>query len=124
MSKVDEVTLGDLRKSFVRYRPFVAVVAAIALLMIVLPGKNSGGGATSANAAGTPYAQSGNVTAGGDGGTEGTGTDGSSTAGGAQAPGAPNVSSGGSGGTASAGTGSSGASGGGSGGGGGGGNQV
>jgi hypothetical protein len=71
MSKIDEVTLGDLRKTLVRYRPFIAVVVAIALLMIVLPGRDDGNGTggTTATAAGTPYAESGNVIAG-DGGDQ------------------------------------------------------
>jgi hypothetical protein len=65
MSKLDEVTLGDLRKALVRYRPFISVVVAIAALMVLLPGRDSGGGIdTQSTAAGTPYAESGNVTAG------------------------------------------------------------
>ena len=58
MSKIDEVTIGDLKQSFIRYRPFIAVVAAVALLMVVLPGKGTpGAGTTDANAAGVAYGQ-------------------------------------------------------------------
>jgi hypothetical protein len=52
MSKMDEVTFGDVGRAFNRYRPFIAVVACIALLMIVLPGRGGGGGAALAGAGG------------------------------------------------------------------------
>jgi hypothetical protein len=114
--KLDEVTLGDLRKSLVRYRPFLGVVVAIAALMVVLPGKDSPqGGSTNANAAGTPYALSGGsgpsggsgdaATGGGAAGASTTPTGGATTA--------PTVSSGG--GTVGGGGGSAGGTGSGSG---------
>ena len=60
MSKIDEITLGDVRRSLVRYQPFIAVVVAVAALMVLLPGKQSG---TTIAAGGdgessTPYAES------------------------------------------------------------------
>jgi hypothetical protein len=84
MSKIDEYTFGDVRQAFVRYRPFIAVVACIALLMVVLPGRAGPGTASQATAAGTPYAQTG---AGGD--TEvvaGDGTTAVTTADGVEVP--------------------------------------
>lgn len=43
MNRLDQITLGDLARALARYRPFVAVVAAIAAIAVFLPG----GGATS-----------------------------------------------------------------------------
>src|SRR5688500_9500693 len=38
MGNWQSVTLGDLGKAFARYRPFVAVVAAVVLVVAFLPG--------------------------------------------------------------------------------------
>jgi len=95
MSKIDEITFGDVRVALLRYRPFIAVVACIALLMVVLPGRPGPGGGTQANAAGTtPYAQTGaggdQTVVAGDGTTVSTTPDGVPV----PTPGAPGVSGG------------------------------
>jgi hypothetical protein len=103
MAKLDEVTLGDLRKSFVRYRPFIGVVVAIAALMIVLPGKTTGGGGRETAAAGTAYGQeankNGGVAAGGGNATGNsvvTAADGSTPGGGSASSGGGSAAIGGS----------------------------
>lgn len=114
MSKIDEVTIGDLRKSFVRYRPFIAVVAAIAALMIVLPGKGTGTGvATNAGAGSdTPYAESLGGGEGGDTTVDAGASGGGAGAGATQGQGGKGAAGGGTsgaaGGAATAGRGSSG----------------
>jgi hypothetical protein len=96
MAKIEEVTIGDLKQGFVRYRPFIAVVAAIAALMIVLPGKGGGGPSTQASTTvGTAYGQDGaQVDAGGGSSTTVAGGNGSP---GVSVPGAPAPSLGGGG---------------------------
>ena len=41
MRSLDDITLGDVLKGLSRYRPFIMVVAAIALIAIVLPGRHA-----------------------------------------------------------------------------------
>ncbi|HEX4905674.1 MAG TPA: hypothetical protein VFU93_09500 [Acidimicrobiales bacterium] len=100
MSKIDEVTLGDVRRSLVRYQPFIAVVVAIAALMVVLPGKQSGTGVAAGDSdSSTPYAESlGGDTAvdAGAGAAGGTGAGGATTgAGGTAGAGSKGTTSGG-----------------------------
>ena len=47
MSKLDEITLGDLGQACARYQPFIAVGAAVALVVAFLPGDAGGGDAAS-----------------------------------------------------------------------------
>ena len=113
MSKIDEVTLGDLRTSFVRYRPFIAVVAAIAALMILLPGKGTGTGQVSSGAgdSSTPFAES--LGGSGDDAT-GVSTDGGTSGGGSTGTGGAGATASGGGGTPTGGGGSGGGGSGGS----------
>ena len=41
MSNWSDMTLGDIGKAFARYRPFVAVLAGVLLLVVVLPGRQA-----------------------------------------------------------------------------------
>ena len=59
MNNWQNMTLGDIGKAFARYRPFVAVLAGVMLLVVVLPGRQqaddsqvfaTGGGTTEATA--------------------------------------------------------------------------
>jgi hypothetical protein len=46
MRSLDDITLGDVFKGLARYRPFLMVVAAIALIAVVLPGRHDAGPST------------------------------------------------------------------------------
>lgn len=59
MNNWQHLTLGDIGKGFARYRPFIAIIAGVLLLVVVLPGRQAeddsqvfatGGGSTSADA--------------------------------------------------------------------------
>ena len=39
MSSWQNMTLGDIGKAVARYRPFIAVLAGVLLLVVVLPGR-------------------------------------------------------------------------------------
>ena len=41
MGNWKNMTMADLAKSFARYRPFIAVVAAVVLVVAFLPGEQS-----------------------------------------------------------------------------------
>src|SRR4051794_7495139 len=80
------MTLGDLVKGLARYRPFVIAVAAVALVVTLVPGKpHHADTSKNTNVAAGPSAQSGPGEAAGPGATDNGGT---STAAGAGGTGA------------------------------------
>ncbi|HVM54714.1 MAG TPA: hypothetical protein VM262_16120 [Acidimicrobiales bacterium] len=84
MSKIDEVTIGDLKHTFIRYRPFIAVVASIAALMLLLPGEGGGGGVgVQANEAGTAFGRDSVDAVGADAGSGALGDPDAASGGGA-----------------------------------------
>src|SRR5213075_1319076 len=48
---LSDVTLGDIGKGFLRYRPFILTVVAVALITAVLPGKPHSSGSNLASGA-------------------------------------------------------------------------
>jgi hypothetical protein len=54
MSKLDDITLGDVTRGLRRYQPFIGVVAAILLIAVFLPG-NAGSGGSEETAGGQAF---------------------------------------------------------------------
>jgi len=90
MRNLDDVSLGDVSRGLVRYRPFIAAVAAIVLVAVVLPGKDDNAGvdgfdseevATGDFSSGGQAAGDGGQTAGGGGAQDSDGSAGLSTGG-------------------------------------------
>lgn len=80
-----DTTLADVAKGFRRYQPFIIAVAALILVVWLLPGKQGGSNnsnvATGPGGGNTPGAATGTAGGGTAGGTTGKGTTGSNTPG-------------------------------------------